>query len=123
MPSLTKDLTLAASNAVEIVHLPLDYHVLKTATLRLISGNDENNEAWTHIVLLSGGLTAEYIIAVLASGYCGPLTPVYWTGSIPVEADHHLAALVTGYVADQFRLSTILWKIRLDEEGEFRADP
>lgn len=123
MPSLTADITLATSNTAELFTLPLDYHILKTASVQNLSGDTSNNHAWIQLALLSGGDAKENIVAFLKAGYSGILTPVYWTGSVPVEADYYLGALITGFADDTFRLSCILWKIRLDEKGEFRADP
>ena len=123
MPSLTKDLTLAADNTVELFTLPLDYHVLKTASVQNLSGLINANGSWVQIAILAGAPTKENIVAILTTGYCGFLTPVYWTGSIPVDADLYLAALITGQGSASFRLSCTLWKIRLDDKGEFRADP
>jgi len=123
VPTLTKDHKLAASNIFEIVHLPVDFHVIKSATLQCLITDDQSNGDWVSLVILAGGVERENIVCVLSAGYCGILTPVTWTGSIPVEADHSVAALITGGIDHTFRLSSILWKIRLDEKGEFRADP
>lgn len=123
MPSLTKDLTLLISSNTEIVHFPVDLHVIKAVTVQKLTSDPAYNQAWTQIALLSGGITTDHIITLLSTGYCGILTPVYWTGSLPVESDHHIAAFIAGSAGDQFRLSASLWKMRLDEKGEFRADP
>lgn len=123
MPSLTVDHTISIANTVEIVTLPLDYHIVKAATVQCLLTAGFNNEAWVQLAILAGDNTKENIVAILKSGYSGILTPVYWTGSAPVEADSYLAALITGRAGDTYRLSTLLWKIRLDEKGEFRADP
>lgn len=123
MPTLTKDHTLAASNTDEIVYLPLDYHVLKTATCFDLTASGTSNDNWIQLVILAGGLTQQNVVVSLATGPSGNINPIFWTGSIPVEADHYLAAIIRGRAGDQFRLSAILWKIRLDDLGEFRADP
>jgi len=123
VPTLTADHTLTVSNAYEIVHLPVDFHVIKSATLQCLTTSSLSNDDWVSLVILAGGIERENIVCVLSTGYCGILTPVTWTGSLPVEADHYIAALITGSAADTFRLSSVLWKIRLDEKGEFRADP
>lgn len=123
MPALTADLKLAADNTAQLFTLPLDYHILKAASVQNLTTAALNNDAWVQIAILSGGDAKENTVAFLKSGYSGLYTPVYWTGSIPVEADQYLAATITGHFHDSFRLSCILWKIRLDEKGEFRADP
>jgi hypothetical protein len=123
MPSLTKDHTLAASNVFEIVHLPVDFHVIKAATLLNLTTTTKSLDNWASLCILAGGSERENILTILSTGYTGILCPVTWTGSLPVEADHYVAALISGKAGDTFRLSAILWKIRLDEKGEFRADP
>jgi len=123
VPSLTKDHTLTVHNTAQLVTIPLDMYVLKTAALRCIDPNAQANNSWAQLAILSGGTDFANIVAFLSSGYIGPLTPVYWTGSLVLEADLHLAAIISGQVNAIFRLSCILWKVRLDEKGEFRADP
>lgn len=123
MPSLTADYTLTVHNTAQIVTLPLDFHILKSASLRCTSSPSQSNDNWIQLAVLSGAPNIANAVTFLDAGYCGPITPVQWTGSLPVEADQFLAAIISGHVNAKFRLSCILWKIRLDEKGEFRADP
>ena len=123
MPSLTKDHTILVSNTVEIVTLPLDYHVIKAVSLRNLAASAHNIPEYATLAIMSGGTASQNVVAFLTSGYVGALAPLAWDGSIPVESEHHLAALISGAAGAQYRLSCILWKIRLDEKGEFRAEP
>lgn len=123
MPALTKDYTILASNALEAWSIPLDMHVVKAATVQVLTDDVYLMDNWIQLTITSGGTTKNNILVVLASGYAGTLAPISWTGSLPVEADMYLTAFVLGSATQQFRLSSLLWKIRLDEQGEFRADP
>ena len=123
MPSLTTDHTLTLHNTAQIFTLPLEYHMLKAASVRCIACDTQGNDNWIQLAVLSGGAEIENLVSVLKAGYGGLITPIYWTGSLPVEPDTYLAAIISGKINAQFRLSCVLWKIRLDEKGEFRADP
>lgn len=123
MPSLSKDHTIIATSTLEILTLPLDFQVLKAASIFALEDNITTGDCYATLGILAGGTTIQNQVAALAAGYIGTLGPLSWSGSIPVEHDYYLFAQLLGQAGDTFRLSCILWKIRLDEKGEFRADP
>lgn len=123
MPILTVDHKLAASRSGELITLATDYHMVKAVTLFNIGTKGNASDNWAVLCLLSGGTDPENIVAVLDQGYLGVANALYWTGSIPLEADTYIGAQVWGTINLSFRLSSVLWKIRIDEKGEFRADP
>ena len=123
MPTQTADHKIVASHAIEIVSLPVDWQVIKAVTLFALTDDGTSNDCFATIGLLAGGATIQNQVAAFSSGYVGPLNPLTWTGSLPFDADGYIFAQMTGTINSVYRLSTVLWKIRIDDQGEFRADP
>lgn len=123
MGTLTVDHTIVASDVNELFTFPFEFHTLNTAVLQTIDRSSPRPHTYGMIGILAGGTTLAHAVAILARGYVTPLNPLSWTGTIHVQPDFFLFGLLNGIFANQYRLSGILWKTRIDEKGEFRADP
>lgn len=123
MPVLTETATISAAFVRQIITLPLDYHILKSATALDIYQATQPNSSWVEIGIMQGGELPANKIAVLSAGYLSTQTPVAWTGSMPVEPGSYLYAECRCSGGMIVRLSCILWKIVLQEGGRFIVDP
>ena len=123
MPTVTKDYTVNTTYNLEMWTIPLDLHFVKAVTVFDLTESTYIGDTFVTIGLLAGGTTIQNQVCALASGYCGRINPVFWTGSLPVDHDWYLYAQVHGIADDQLRLSALVWKIVSDERNEFRVDP
>lgn len=123
MPSLTKDVTVAANRVKSTVVIPVEHQILKSACVLDIEAANQPNDAYVVIGLMEGGTNHQNKVSILASGYVGASSMVGWTGSIPITVDSHVFADVYSSSGGDFRLVVLPWKIVRTEGGLFVVDP
>lgn len=122
MPVLTEDHTIVASLTREYIIIPVERQYIKTLTLYDLYQTASLRQIWAQIGIMSGGHTTQNIIATLASGYLNRISPIAWSGNLPVDPDMSLFAEIYGPVGQQLRLCAILYKIVTTPEGLFHVD-
>lgn len=123
MPSLTKDVTVAANRVKSTVVIPIEHQILKSACVLDIESANQPNDAYVVIGIMEGGISHQNKVAILASGYVGSSSMVGWTGSIPVTVDTNVFADIYSSAGGDFRLVVLPWKIVRIEGGLFVVDP
>lgn len=124
MPSLTKDVAVAANRVKSTVVIPLEHQILKSACVLDIEAANQPNDAYVVIGLMEGGLSHQNKVCILASGYVGASSMVGWTGSMPITVDTHVFADVYSTAGGDFRLVALPWKIiSRTKEGLIVVDP
>lgn len=123
MPSLTKDVTVAANRVKSTVVIPLEHQILKSACVLDIEAALQPNDAYVTIGLMEGGLSHQNKVCILASGYVGASSMIGWTGSMPITVDTHVFADIYSAAGGDFRLVALPWKIVSTKDGLFVVDP
>ena len=122
MPTLIAEHQLTASNAKQFVTIPVERQMIKTITLIDTFEATNLSQTWALIGLMSGGTTTQNIIATLDAGYINKMSPLAWSGNLPVDPDTYVYGELYGASGQLYRLVVTLWKIITTPEGTFHVD-
>lgn len=123
MPTLTNDRNLNASYAKTFFSVPVDYHLVMSASLFDIDEGSVPNEIFAEIGLMTGTNASHIRIAVLASGVMGGRVNIGWSGRLPTEPGSRIYCSAYGPDDRDVRLTVTLWRIVTTEDGRFVLDP
>lgn len=123
MPTAVAQITLALSYQAQAVSIPLDNHWLTSASLINISQDSRATQTWAFIGLAQGAPAFENLISVLAQGYLGGSSSLFWTGKLIADPDTLLFAHIFGTAGQQFRLISVVNKVIEYKKGLILVDP
>jgi len=123
MPTASEDITVASGRTVSTVTIPVERSIIKCASVIDIAASLDPNDTYAELGIMSGGISAQHKVGVLASGYLGQDTPVSWTGSIITEADMYIYARIRSTDGGKFRLTALVTPYKVSPEGGLILDP
>lgn len=110
MPTRVDNGTAPASRVLLRLVIPMEEHVIYTASVFQQFTSAAPNDSFAVIGLMNGGENTNNRIAILASGYLGAAESIGWTGIVPTWSDSFLYADIFSTQGGKFRMTAILWK-------------
>jgi len=108
MGAISIDHTIASANVHELFFVDIGNSTLVSLTLFAVDLVYLFDPAWCEIGILSGGVSLEQRVAILANGYVSKRNAVAWSGFIPVDCGSSVYCSIIGHSVNSYRLSAFV---------------
>ena len=108
MGYLTSTFKLSASLTREINSIAVGNNTLLSLACVGLTTTAIANSAWCEIGILSDGVDEAQRVAFLGAGYIDPNNPIAWSGTLPVDDNARVYAVISGAINFEYRLTALL---------------